>query len=227
MTIKKIAILCAIVIIVLFLYSLKEYVSFSKTYSGNTINTINQQKTILLIIDVQNDLTKPHGKVPVDLKQANQIIENINMLVDKLKDSDTDIVYLKHEYKSLFFKLLLKNALAENSHGSEFDKRLHIANNNVFIKNVMDPFSNKEFQHFLNTKKVGHLIITGIDASYCIDKTVTSALQKKYKITIISDGIAGKTDLVRIAKVKDFYKKGTKILTAKEFLDFYKKAYND
>ena len=31
-------------------------------------------------------------------------------------------------------------------------------------------------------------------ANYCIDKSIQSSLRKKYKITLISDGIAGKTD---------------------------------
>lgn len=85
----------------------------------------------------------------------------------------------------------------------------------------MDPFSNREFQIFLNSKNIGHLIITGIDATYCIDKTIQSALLKKYRITIISDGIAGKTDEKRDKKIVEFREEGATILTTNELIDLW------
>ena len=214
----EIVLVCSTLIFILFIYLLYQYIQFSKIYTGNKINISDQKRTDLLIIDIQNDLAQPDGKVSVNIKQADQIINNINIIIKQFEKSAVEIVYIKHEYENYLFKLLFNNALASKKYGSEFDNRLHVVNKNIFIKNVMDPFSNTKFQFFLDSKNIGHLIVTGIDANYCIDKSIQSSLRKKYKITLISDGIAGKTDEKRNKKIIEFRERGANILTTKELL---------
>jgi nicotinamidase-related amidase len=219
--VKKILIGFGILFIILLVYTFNEYRLFSKTYRGIHIDNLVNKNSALLIIDIQNDLTQPNGKVHVDQKQVNQIISNINKLSCILNDNNFDIIYIRHEYKSPFFKIILKNALSEKSDGANFDERLKIHDNTIFIKNYMDPFSNRKFQQYLNSKNIGNLLISGIDAKYCIDKTALSAIQKGYNVTVLSDGIAGSSDAIRNNKISDYQKFGAKIIETAKIIKRY------
>lgn len=218
---KKLIITIGIIITGLLAYSFNEYRLFSKTYSGVYINNTAKSNSALLIIDIQNDLTQPDGKVHVNQKQVDQIISNINKISDILNDNNIEIIYIRHEYRSPFFKIILNDALSEKSDGAKFDERLNILNNNIFIKNYMDPFSNSHFQTYLNSKNIGCLLICGIDAKFCINKSVLSAIQKGYDVSIISDGIAGSCDDIRNQKIMDFKKLGVKIMETENFIKRY------
>lgn len=219
---KKILIGCVILFIILLAYMFNEYRLFSKTYKGAPVDSTVKMNSAFLIIDIQNDLTKSDGKIHVEQNQVNQIIPNINKISDILNDNKIDIVYIRHEYQSLFFKIILKNALTAKSNGANFDERLKIYGNAIFVKNFMDPFSNPEFQQYLTSKNIGNLFISGIDANYCINKTALSAIQKGYAVTIVSDGIAGSSDDIRNKKLKDYQSFGAKIIETAEIINRYK-----
>jgi len=218
---KKIVISLGIIFIVLFIYSLNEYRLFSKTYKGVHVDSIVNKDLAFLIIDIQNDLTQPNGKVHVEQNQVSQIIPNINKISGILNDINIDIVYISHEYQSLFFKVILKNALAAKSDGANFDERLRIHGTAIFIKNYMDPFSNKQLQQYLNSKNIGNLLISGIDANYCINKTVLSAIQKGYNVTVVGDGIAGSSDNIRTKKLVDYQNFGANIVETAKIIKRY------
>jgi nicotinamidase-related amidase len=139
----------------------------------------------------------------------------------RLNDNKFDIIfiYVRHEYQSPFFKIILKKALAEKSNGANFDERLNILSENIFIKHFMDPFSNRQFQTYLNSKNIDKLLISGIDAKYCINKTARSAIQKGYDVSIISDGITGSSDVIRNKKLMDYQKFGVKIIQTVKILN--------
>jgi len=183
-TVKKILTGFGIIFIILLAYTLNEYRLFSKTSKGIHIDSKVNMSSAFLIIDIQNDLTQLNGKVRVDQKQVNQIISNINKISDILNINNFDFIYIRHEYQSPVFKIILKNALSAKSNGANFDERLNILDSTIFIKNYMDPFSNNQFQTYLNSKNIDNLLICGIDVKYCINKTALSAIQKGYIISI-------------------------------------------
>jgi nicotinamidase-related amidase len=82
----------------------------------------------------------------------------------------------------------------------------------------MDAFSNNKLDRFLVDNKINSLYITGLDAEACVDKTVKAALNRGYKVTIIKDAIAAKSDEKLKNKIEEFSKLGADISTTEELL---------
>jgi nicotinamidase-related amidase len=102
--------------------------------------------------------------------------------------------------------------------GADMDAKVVQVNNNHFIKHRMDAFSNVAFDEFLRMNHVNHLLITGIAAEECIDRTCRGALHRKYQVTVIGDAIAGRSDESRKNKLKDYEKYGATIIQSKAVL---------
>ena len=82
----------------------------------------------------------------------------------------------------------------------------------------MDTFTSSEFENFLIKNQINNLIITGLDAENCVDKTVKAAINRQYKLKIISNGIATKTEERRNKKINEFKNLGAEIMTTDELL---------
>lgn len=95
------------------------------------------QKKALVIIDIQNDITKNY----------KEVIDNINAAIDWAVDQDIHVVYIRHENLSdgtRTFKL--------NTHGSEIASDLKIVSKNVFTKCRGNALSSAEFADFIHEK---------------------------------------------------------------------------
>ena len=77
------------------------------------------QKKALVIIDIQNDITKNY----------KEIIENINKAIDWAVDNDIHVVYIRHENLSAGTR-----TFKPNTRGSELTSDLKIVSKNVFTK---------------------------------------------------------------------------------------------
>ena len=84
-------------------------------------------------------------------------------------------------------------------------------NQNRFIKHKMDAFSNFEFDAFLRKNQVNHVLITGMAAEECVDRTCQGALNRKYTVAVIRDGIAGRSNESRKKKINDYERYGAQI----------------
>nr|WP_289028139.1 isochorismatase family protein [uncultured Paraglaciecola sp.] len=85
---------------------------------------MEQEKSALIVIDLQNDFTLKNGKAHACTSQADITIPKINELIKSFENKYIEVVYFKTEWKSLIIKLLTKNSVKPGSHGAELDKRL-------------------------------------------------------------------------------------------------------
>jgi len=83
----------------------------------------------------------------------------------------------------------------------------------------MDAFTNRDFEKYLIEQRINHIVVTGIDAEDCVDKTIKGALDRSYHVTVIADAIATASDERRDQKITDFKNLGTETLTAEEFME--------
>lgn len=83
----------------------------------------------------------------------------------------------------------------------------------------MDTFTNLTFEGFLCTKQINQLLITGMAAEECVDKTCQAALNRGYKVTMINDGIAGSSDSSLKRKIKDYQRYGARVVEANTLLN--------
>jgi nicotinamidase-related amidase len=132
------------------------------------------QKKALVVIDIQNDITKNY----------KDIIDNINQAVDWAVSSDIPVIYIRHENLSAGTRNFKPGA-----HGSELASDLKIVSGNIFTKYKGNALTSKEFTSYLNNNAIGELFITGADASVCVKSTCYNLRKADYAVNVLSDCI--------------------------------------
>ena len=169
------------------------------------------KKEAILIMDIQNDFTGENAKMPVDKKQAVQIITNLNKLIDKTDTSKTEIIYIGNEYSKWDVLNIFRNfAAIKGTDGTHLDKRLHVVNKIYFPKNKGNAFSNPDLNSYLKSKNVDEIFIGGLYAEACIYGTLKGGLKQNYKINILTDCIATKSDVNKDKIIEKYEKIGAK-----------------
>ena len=209
---KIVALIMACIVIVIIGFGAVVFMPFSAVTKGAPIGAYSSPRTALLVIDIQKDMTEKSGKRPLNLPQTNSIISLVNELIQNADKKDWLVVYITHEYpKKSPLRLVTKDFLLEGTPGAEIDPRIKVINQNRFIKHKMDAFSNFEFDAFLRKNQVNHVLITGMAAEECVDRTCQGALNRKYTVTVIRDAIAGRSNESRKKKINDYERYGAQI----------------
>ena len=216
---KNIIIVVVVILIVAMFYVFKQVNNFSGVSQGEEIAEYTNPQKALMLIDMQRDITEKDGKAVLNLEQTDKIIEAVNRVIINSPKLGLLVIYIKNEFeKGLITSLATKGALIEGSPGAEIDPKIKIINNNIFVKHIMDSFSNAELDKFLIKNKVNHIYFTGLDAKYCVEKTIIAAFNRGYKITVIRDAIASGSDEDRDDKVEAFAQMGAYVITVDELL---------
>ena len=150
---------------------------------------MEQEKSALIVIDLQNDFTLKNGKAHACTSQADITIPKINELIKIFENKNIEVVYFKTEWKSLIVKLLTKNSVKPESHGAELDKRLTSLKKTIFVKNNKNIFSNEEFLEFLKKNNINKLYLSGLAVEHCINTSFKEAQKLNIETDIISDAI--------------------------------------
>jgi nicotinamidase-related amidase len=151
----------------------------------------------LLIIDIQNDITKNY----------KEIIDNINAAVDWSVSNDAYVVYIRHENLSAGTRNLKPNTL-----GSELASDLRIVSDNVFTKFKGSALSSEEFTDFISNNSINSFYITGADATICVKSTCFNLRKANHEVTVLSDCITS-WDKKKIPEMLKYYEsKGCKII---------------
>ncbi len=87
-------------------------------------------------------------------------------------------------------KLLTSNSVEKGTKGADFDFRLKIVGNNIFIKGNKNAFSSHGFRQFLQDKSIAYLYLVGLATDYCIKVSAIKAIAQGYKVTVVRDGVA-------------------------------------
>ena len=150
---------------------------------------IERQKSALVVIDLQNDFTLETGKVHACVSQVNKLFPVVNQLSEKFIETE-QVVYLKTEWLNPLVKLLTGNSVRKGTKGADFDSRLKIVSNNVFIKGNTNAFSSDDFKQFLQDKSIEHLYLVGLATDHCIKVSAVRAIALGYRVTVVRDGVA-------------------------------------
>jgi nicotinamidase-related amidase len=152
-------------------------------------------KKAILVVDIQDDFTASNAKMPVDSLQAVQMIENLNRIIDKSKETEVTVIYIGNEYGKYDLLNIFRNVAAlKGSDETKMDKRLHIVSKNYFSKHKGNAFSNPELDKFLKDNNITDVYIGGLYAEACIYATTKGAIRHKYTTTVLTDCIATKTE---------------------------------
>ncbi|KNZ41327.1 cysteine hydrolase family protein [Acetobacterium bakii] len=155
------------------------------------------QKKALVIIDIQNDITKNY----------KEIIGNINNAIDWAVNTDIHVIYIRHENLSAGTR-----TFKPNTHGSELASDLKIVSQNIFTKSKGNALSCEEFADFIVENEISDFYIAGADAVACVKSTCYNLRKANYGVTVLSDCITS-YDKRKIDEMLRYYEsKGSKII---------------
>jgi nicotinamidase-related amidase len=162
------------------------------------------QKKVLVIIDIQNDITKNY----------KDIIDNINKAVDWAVNNDIHVVYIRHENLSGGTR-----TFKPNTRGAELVSDLKIVSRNVFTKYKGNALTIEEFADFINKNEISEFYLTGADATACVKSTCYNLRKANYKVIVLSDCITS-WDKKKIPEMLHYYEnQGSKIISLNDLLE--------
>jgi nicotinamidase-related amidase len=167
------------------------------------IKAKNKMNKALVIIDIQNDITKNY----------KEIIGNINKAIDWAANNEIPVVYIRHENLSDGTR-----TFKPNTRGAELVPDMKIVSTNIFTKSKGNALTSEEFTDFIDKNKIDEFYIAGADAIACVKSTVFNLTKANYKVNVLSDCITS-YDKRKIDEMLHYYEsKGSKIIGLNDLL---------
>ena len=161
------------------------------------------QKKALVVIDIQNDITKNY----------KEIIDNINMAIDWAVSHNLPVVYIRHENLSAGTR-----TFKPGTHGAELVSDLKIVSDNIFTKCKGNALTCKEFSDFISKNEICDFYITGADAVACVKSTCYNLYKANYGVNVLSDCITS-YDKRKIEEMLRYYEsKGSTIISLSDLM---------
>ena len=159
------------------------------------------QTKALVVIDIQNDITK-HYK---------DIIGNINAAIGWAEAQGMHIVYIRHNNITAGTR-----TFKPGTRGEELAPELKIASGNIFVKTKSNALTSDEFAAFIAANGIDEFYVTGADATACVKSTCFNMVKAGFTVHVISDCVTS-YDLTKIGEMLAYYeKKGCDVKTLAE-----------
>ena len=128
----------------------------------------------LVVIDLQNDITKNY----------KEIIGNVNRAVDWAENNNMPVVYIKHNNLSAGTR-----TFKPGTRGEEFVSELKVVSDNIFVKTKSNALTSEEFAEFVNENGIDEFYVAGADATACVKSTCYNMAKTGYKVHVLADCI--------------------------------------
>lgn len=152
----------------------------------------------LVVIDIQNDITKNY----------KEIINNVNTAIDWAVDNNLHVVYIKHYNLSDGTR-----TFKPNTRGAELVSDMKIVSDNIFTKSKGNALTSEEFVTLINDNNINEFYVAGADACACVKSTCYNMAKNGYAVKVISDCITS-YDKKKIPEMLNYYEsKGCAIIS--------------
>ncbi len=210
----KISIGIGIILVISFIYVILSYMQFSSISKGEPIPEYTNEKSALLVIDIQEGTTGSASMSEGLKQQAIPLIHTVNRIIQKADSLQILIAYVYHENTHWLLNVITNGVMAKAAPGTAIDSRILIVTENSFPKNKMDAFSNSSLDSFFRKHKVSHLYMTGLSAAQCVDRTSRAALKRGYHVTVIRDAVIAETGAQKEEMLKKYKKIGIELVAS-------------
>ena len=161
------------------------------------------QNKALVIIDIQNDITK-HYK---------DIIGNINAAVDWAVSNGMYVVYIKHNNITDGTR-----TFKPDTKGAELVPELKVVSDIIFVKTKSNALTSEPFVEFIKENGITEFYIAGADATACVKSTCYNMTKSGYAVTVLSDCVTS-YDKKKIPPMLEYYKsKNCGVMTLEQLM---------
>ncbi|MDD6022960.1 MAG: cysteine hydrolase [Oscillospiraceae bacterium] len=128
----------------------------------------------LVVIDLQNDITKNY----------RDIIETTNQAIDWAAANNMAVVYIQHNNLSAGTR-----TFKPGTRGAELVPELKIVSDHIFIKTKSNALTSEAFSAFIQAQSITEFFVAGADATACIKSTCYNMAKAGYTVHVLSDCI--------------------------------------
>ena len=143
----------------------------------------------LVVIDLQNDITKNY----------KEIIETVNRAIDWAAANNMYVVYIQHNNLSAGTR-----TFKSGTRGAEFVPELKIVSDRIFTKTKSNALTSEEFTAFIQAHNITEFFIAGADATACIKSTCYNMAKAGYTVHALSDCITS-YDKKKLNEMLEYY----------------------
>ena len=163
-------------------------------------------KKALVVIDIQNDITKHY----------RDIIDNINAAIDWAVEQGMTVIYIKHNNLSPGTR-----TFKPDTKGAELAPELKVVSDHIFIKTKANSLTSIDFSEYIQENGIDEFYITGADATACVKSTCFNMTKAGYAVHVISDCVTS-YDLKKIPDMLTYYAdKGCEVKTLADYMKYY------
>jgi len=149
------------------------------------------QNTALVVIDIQNDITKNY----------KDIIDNINSAIDWAISNGMHIVYIKHNNLSAGTR-----TFKPAPRGAALVPDMKIASENIFVKSKGNALTSEGFSEFIEKNEIKEFFVAGADAVACVKSTCYNMVKSGFTVHVLSDCITS-YDKKKIPEMLNYYQR--------------------
>ena len=132
------------------------------------------QKKALVVIDLQNDITKNY----------RDIIGNVNRAIDWAVRNELWVVYIQHNNLSAGTR-----TFKQGTHGAELVPEMKVVSDQIFTKSKSNALTSETFAAFIREHGITEFYVAGADAAACIKSTCFNMTKSGYTVHVLSDCI--------------------------------------
>ena len=159
-------------------------------------------KKALVVIDIQNDITRHY----------RDIIDKLNTAVSWAEESGMEIVYIQHNNLSAGTR-----TFKPGTKGAELVSELKIVSDHIFVKTKANALTSEKFSEFIQAKDIREFYITGADATGCVKSTCFNMTKAGYAVHVISDCVTS-YDIKKMPEMLAYYaEKGCEVKPLAEY----------
>ena len=160
-------------------------------------------KKALVVIDIQNDITKHY----------RDIIDTINAAIDWAVEQGMTVIYIKHNNLSPSTR-----TFKPDTKGAELAPELKVVSDHIFVKTKANSLTSRDFSEYIQRNGIDEFYITGADATACVKSTCFNMTKAGYTVHVISDCVTS-YDLKKMPEMLSYYaEKGCEVRTLAEYM---------
>lgn len=161
------------------------------------------QNKALVVIDLQNDITKNY----------REIIGSVNAAIEWAEKQEIHVVYIRHENITAATR-----TFKPGTKGAELVPELQVVSDHIFVKTKSNALTSEAFAEFIAQNGITEFYVCGADATACVKSTCFNMRKAGYAVTVLSDCVTS-YDKKKLPEMLAYYNgKGCELKTCAEVI---------
>jgi ureidoacrylate peracid hydrolase len=168
---------------------------------GKLSENLHQKKTVLIVVDVQNDYCHPDGAIAQgdnDVTAVKKMMPNLHILLESARTHAIPIILIQTNHDSATnsdvwlsrFKDGINPICNAGSWGAEFYEVAPLPGDIVVKKHRYSAFIHTRLESVLRALKIETIVLTGVSTNICVESTARDGFMLDFRIVLVRDACA-------------------------------------